>query len=107
MPLTAGLWSTLVVRKRFPDQLPGVCLVELRGTRTPDPLLAKVDRFHLALGQTLVKLRVHVPRMTVSAPLVILVLARTWHGRDFPSMRTTGGSVACSRSGKSGRSFQA
>jgi hypothetical protein len=32
----------------------------------------------------------HVPRVTISAPLATLVLARTWRGRSCPPRRTTG-----------------
>jgi hypothetical protein len=43
-----GLWSTLVVKRRFrlilSDVLPGGA----RGTRTPDPLLAKQVLFQLS-----------------------------------------------------------
>lgn len=37
-----------------------------------DFLLAKVDRWHPAPGSIRVKLRLHVPRMTVGAPFVLV-----------------------------------
>jgi hypothetical protein len=66
-----------------------------------DHLLAKVDRHRPAPGPQ-VEARVHVPRVTISAPLATLVLAHIWRGCNCPSMRTTGSVVD---DGHLGRAF--
>lgn len=63
-------------------------------------MLAKVDHRRTAPGRILVRRCMGVPRMTISAPFIITVLARIWHATvdPGPSMRTTGSAVAEDRS---------
>jgi hypothetical protein len=46
--MSALLWSALVVRRPFQDQSQGVLPGGAKGTRTPDPLLAKQVLFQLS-----------------------------------------------------------